>query len=86
MNTYTGEVVSGAELERMIKKYGKEHLVPLPRLPDPNCKTCSGRGSIRSFGTYERYRTCPQCYPELINAINSSRPGLGVGSDGVTAD
>ena len=62
MNTDTGKVYDTDESITAASARG-EPLVELPGKPNPNCPTCHGRGTGRSWGQGTRYGACPICYP-----------------------
>ncbi len=62
MNTDTGKVYEGAEVEKA-KERG-EPLVELPSKPLPGCHVCKGSGTKKSWGTPYRYGACPKCFPD----------------------
>jgi hypothetical protein len=63
MNTDTGKVYEGEAAINAAKKRG-EPLADLPYKPDPYCKLCRGAGTVRSWGTPNKYGACGECYPD----------------------
>jgi hypothetical protein len=66
VNVDNGKVYSGEEMNKL---YGKleqwpANFIPLPKMPNAECKTCGGKGSIRGVGTVTKYIKCPQCYSD----------------------
>lgn len=62
MNVETGEVVTGEQMSQMLRDH-PEQMIELPHMPNKDCKTCGGRGSLKGVGTVTKFIKCPQCYP-----------------------
>lgn len=70
MDTRTGEIFEGKDIEDLIQQAKKadkfdrtegqllEDLVPLKKLPTSDCKRCKGTGRRRAGVTSKRFKPC----------------------------
>jgi len=68
MDTRTGQVFEATQdevnvLRKTLDSADEDRFQPLEFKPSPDCKTCRGDGTIRSWGTKYRFGACPKCYP-----------------------
>jgi len=68
MDTRTGQTFMATEDQRKILNgvlgEGENRFIELPHKPEPDCKRCQGRGTLKSWGTKHKFGACPKCYPD----------------------